>query len=81
MMAVERIDIIGSMVHAVWCNWMEYLFTKGKFNDDGSFTIDAEAVARWKLQMKTNYFCLPVSERQSDRDIAIKYMNLIEDLM
>ncbi len=52
--------------HERWSKWMKYLFTKGIFNTDGSFTINADFVERWKRQSETPYNELPYNERESD---------------
>jgi len=46
-------------------------------NDDGSFTIPAEKVARWKRQMQTPYAELTEQEQQSDLEMADKIANLL----
>jgi hypothetical protein len=70
---------IAALVHKVWSRWMTYLFTKGQFNDDGSFTIDAESVERWRRQMDTCYDDLTADEQLSDIDIAHEYIAVFDD--
>lgn len=63
--------------HDVWAKWMRYLFTCGRQNKSGSFTMDKGSVERWKRQMNTSYADLPDGERDSDREIANEYLNLL----
>lgn len=59
---------------------MVYLFTKGTFNADGSFTIKPEFVARWQRQMQTQYNDLPEDEKESDRKIAEQISKVLEEV-
>jgi hypothetical protein len=54
---------------------MKYMFGCGTFNDDGSWTMPADKVERWKRQMNTEYRDLSDSERESDRHQADKVIN------
>jgi len=66
----------ANLCHVQWSGWMKYLFEKGKFNDDGTFTINADSVERWVRQMNTNYLELSNSEKESDRIEARKFFEL-----
>jgi hypothetical protein len=55
---------------AAWSRWMRHLFSVSKSNPDGSVTIPADKVERWKRQMETTYADLPEQERESDRSQA-----------
>ena len=49
-------EILADLCHRQWSGWMKYLFGKGTFNDDGTWTMPAWAVKRWgvsfgRLQM------------------------------
>lgn len=74
----ELIERLADAEHASWAHWMDYLFSKGRFNSDGSFTIEAEAVGRWKRQSMTLYADLTDGEQQSDRDEVHKIIPIIE---
>lgn len=65
--------------HDRWSRWMKHLFSKGKKNEDGSFTINKESVKRWEDQMKTDYKNLSKAEKDSDRNEADKTINIIEE--
>lgn len=47
------------------------LFSKCIEHDDGSLTIPAEYVQRWRRQIATVYVDLPESEKASDRKEAM----------
>lgn len=51
---------------------MKHLFEVSVQNEDGSVTIPASKVNRWKRQMNTNYDDLPDSEKLSDIEQAFK---------
>lgn len=55
------IEALAEYSHAAWSDWMEYLFLKC----DGSHTIPAPLVLRWKRQLYTPYADLPDDEKQS----------------
>ena len=58
---------LAEFAHSQWSGWMEYLFSKGVFNEDGTWTMPEWAVKRWTTQIKTNYKDLSESEKDSDR--------------
>jgi len=57
---------MAEYAHISWSNWMKYLFTKGKLNKSGSFTIDKKSVERWQRQMQIDFYDLSEEERISD---------------
>jgi hypothetical protein len=59
---------------------MKYLFGKGRFNTDGSFTIHPQLVQRWQRQMSTPYPQLPDVEQNSDRLEANKFIDLLKEM-
>ncbi len=73
----KRLEDLASLQHGIWSHWMEYLFRVGTLNEDGTFTIPADKVERWMLQMETKYHDLPEDQRESDRDQAKKVINLL----
>jgi hypothetical protein len=68
------LDKMADIQHEIWSHWMRYLFTNGKMNNDGSFTIEKEKVERWKRQMDTSYNDLSDVEKKSDRQIVIDFI-------
>ena len=65
---------LAELAHNQWAGWMEYLFSKGTFNEDGTWTMPAWAARRWKRQMETPYSELSESEQDSDRSEADKFL-------
>jgi hypothetical protein len=57
---------------------MQYLFSVCQQNDDGSVTIPAEKVVRWKLQMNADYYDLPEQMKESDRHQADKVLDVLQ---
>ena len=68
---------LAEYAHKAWAGWMDYLFEKSTKNDDGSVTIPASLVERWKRQAQTPYTELPESEKESDRKEADTMMEII----
>ncbi len=71
-----REDVAG-LCHEQWSGWMRYLFRFGTQNDNGTFTMDADKVARWTRQMETSYADLSGPEQESDRKEADKFYRVI----
>ncbi len=73
-------ESLAAIQHDIWTHWMEYLFSVGTSNADGSYTIPAEKVERWKRQMLTDYSNLSSDEKKSDREQADRVINLLKDI-
>ena len=69
---------LAGLEHEQWVGWMNYLFEKSIEREDGSVTIPAELVERWKRQINTPYANLSDSEKESDREIADKVLRIIK---
>lgn len=69
---------LAELAHDQWAGWMEYLFSKGTFNEDGTWTMPVWAVERWKRQAETPYSDLSEAEKNSDRNEADKFLTVIE---
>ena len=67
-------EILAELAHAQWTGWMEYLFSKGIKNEDGTWTMPIWAVERWERQCKTPYADLSFDEKESDRKEADKFL-------
>lgn len=65
---------LAAYAHQAWSGWMQYLFSKSTECADGSASIPAWAVSRWKRQMITPYPSLPPDEQESDRAEADKIL-------
>lgn len=70
---------LTDLTHRQWSGWMQYLFSKGTFNEDGTWTMPDWAVKRWQHQMNTPLEKLSQSEQDSDRKEADKFLAVIED--
>jgi len=77
--ADEFTERLAALCHSQWSGWMEYLFSQGSFNGDGTWTMPAWAVERWTRQMETDYAELSESEKNSDRAEAAKFLELIQN--
>lgn len=69
---------LAERVHIQWSGWMEYLFTQGSFNDDGSWTMNPWAASRWTHQKNTPYAELTDTEKLSDLNQADIYLEVID---
>jgi len=63
----EQVELLAEYAHNSWSGWMRYLMDQGTLNADGTWTIPAWAVERWRRQMITSYAELPENEKESDR--------------
>ena len=70
---------VANLAHQQWSGWMEYLFSKGTLNDDGTWTMPKWAVERWTRQMNTPYEVLSESDQDSDRAEADKFLAVFRD--
>ena len=70
---------LAAYAHKAWSGWMNYLFEKSTFNSDGTVTIPAWAVDRWKRQAKIPYVELPENEKESDRTEADFMLQIIHN--
>lgn len=70
----ELREALADLAHQQWSGWMTYLFDKGTFNEDGTWTMPACAAERWTRQMTTPYSELPEVERASDRAEASRVL-------
>lgn len=73
---MEISEGIAELTHGQWSNWMKYLFSKGSFGPDGTWTMPAWAVERWDRQMNTPYSELSPEEKDSDRREADKLVEI-----
>ena len=73
-------EALADLCHTQWSGWMEYLFSKGTFNEDGTWEMPAWAVERWKKQMNTPYSELSKDEQDSDRAEADKFLEVISGI-
>lgn len=77
-MTENKREELAELAHSQWSGWMEYLFSKGVKNEDGTWTMPKWAVDRWELQMKTPYFELSHDEKESDRKEADKFIKALQ---
>ena len=68
---------LANLCHEQWSGWMVYLFSKGTFNDNGTWTMPAWAVKRWMEQMETPYSKLSKIEQDSDRQEADRFLRVL----
>ena len=71
---------LAELAHKQWSGWMEYLFSKGTFNSNGTWTMLKWAVDRWRQQMRTKYIDLSKDEKENDRQEADRVLALYETI-
>jgi hypothetical protein len=74
----ELREKISDVQHKIWNHWMKYQFSVCVQNEDGSLTIPATKVERWKGQMATSYFDLPENSKDSDREQTDKVLAILK---
>lgn len=62
--------------HDIWSHWMKSQFSVGEKQEDGSVLIPKDKVSRWERQMATAYADLSEKEKESDREVARKFLSL-----
>lgn len=73
----ETREALAAQQHDIWSSWMRWMFTIGEFHGDGTWTMPAALVARWRRQMETPYDQLPENEKHSDRVRADKILEVL----
>ncbi len=76
------IELMADMVHEVWADWMKYMFEQGyvnRFAPNEQWVMPTEFYKRWTRQTNTPYNELTEKEKGSDREIALRYLQLIEE--
>ena len=68
---------LADLCHKQRSSWLQYMFSKGIFNEDGSWTMPEKFVRHWARQMHTDYKNLSESEQDSDRKEADKFLAVI----
>lgn len=64
---IDLIEKLADVEHNRWSSWMKYMFSTGKFNSNGTWTMSSSLVERWEGQMNTSYSDLSEKEKDSDR--------------
>ncbi len=77
MSSKPLLERLASTQHGIWSHWMRYQFSMCQRNEDGSITIPADKVDRWRRQMLTPYTELTEREKQSDREQAYKILGVL----
>lgn len=73
----ETTEALAAYAHEAWACWMRYMFRFGQVNSDGSVTLQADKVERWKRQLETDYADLPEAEKPSDREQAAIILSIV----
>ena len=73
-----RLERMADEAHQVWAMWLENLFKSGTQYDRGHFLIHSNNVNRWRRQMETPYSQLPELEKESDRKVAQRYLDVAD---
>jgi hypothetical protein len=72
---------LADQEHDRWSRWMRYMFGCGTLNPDGTWTMPADKVNRWRVQAQTTYAGLTEREKESDRAEADNTMALIREYL
>jgi len=90
----ERVERMAAMVHTIWAEWMRYMFNEGggvshqpiPYPTMGSerakrWVMGEKSRYRWIRQLSTTYSDLPENEKESDREIARRYLEVFDQMM
>jgi hypothetical protein len=70
-------SLIAAVQHEIWAHWQVWVFEVSTANPDGSVTIPASLVTRWRRQIQTPYSHLTESEQASDLRQADKVIKVL----
>lgn len=76
-----ELEALAELCHEQWCDWMRYMFSRGKMHKNGSWTMPDEYVKRWQRQAMTLYEDLNFTEQDSDRKEAHKFLKFFHQLI
>lgn len=68
------IELLANATHKMWSHWMEYMLGQCTETEEGDLVIPAKSAKRWRRQMAMEYEQLTEKEKQSDRDVAEKFL-------
>jgi len=71
---------LARLCHDQWSGWMQYLFSKIKDNNNGTYTIPPGYSEKWRRQMFSDYADLSKEEQDSDRKEADRFLALLSKL-
>ena len=84
-MELVPVEEMAALAHDIWARWMQYMFDQGHFdsvNHPGmkmnALVCPVEVWERWTRQMNTPYHELSEKEKESDREIALQYLDIIK---
>lgn len=72
------LERMSDEVHQIWAQWMMYMFKHGLPRPGGGWIMDDAVYKRWQRQMKTPYAQLSEKEKESDREIARRYLDVAD---
>lgn len=71
-----RGEQFANVVHEIWANWIGYCHSICTPQDNGSLVIPADKVERWNRQAATPFSELSEKEKQSDRELVLRFKML-----
>lgn len=74
----QLLEEIAAVEHERWSHWQRYLHEQCTLQEDGSLNIPPSLVARWTQQLDTTYAELSEEEKQSDRELAVGYIDVFK---
>lgn len=68
---------LAAEFHAVWSDWMDFIFRQCVQNSDGTMTIPKEFVDHWGKRMQTTFVDLPEDAKGWHRETVDKYLKIL----
>lgn len=72
---------IANRVFNTWAQWLKFIFSNGKFNTDGSFTIPAKYVSKWTAIMTKRYNDLTEKQKIPSKLVAEVYLDVLRKFL
>ncbi|MBN2837734.1 MAG: hypothetical protein JXM74_03175 [Fusobacteriaceae bacterium] len=67
--------------HKQWNHWLEYQNSCSVYLENGDLILPSNKIERWRRQIKTAYYNLSEQEKNSDREIASKWIKDIRNIL
>lgn len=75
----SQYEQLAEEAHGVRAEWIEYMFSQGSVNSGrDTFEIPRHVWEGWERQAKTPYIQLTEPDKETDRDIAQRYISIME---
>ncbi len=76
-MDYKILEKLADIEHQRWADWQKYLHSKCEKDNNGNLIIPAGYVENLERLIKTDYKDLTEKEKNSDREVVVKYLSFL----